>query len=440
MLALFVGGCAAGVIDEQPASTGEEQPEPVKLPRAGKGSPFPARPETEMPSTTPSHPDGAGPFFRVAYDESTAAATLNSWSRNEAALQSDGTLTIATKKGYPGTDPQPADFHGGSFYNGGSFRYATVTSPVWTAATAFDTVTPSFEALTPAGTWIEVHVSAHVVATGEWTKDYSLGVWAHDSSTVRRHSVPGQKDAMGDVVTDRLELASLADAISVTVTLFAADETDVSTSPQLRAVSAITGLRATAPKPITAPNPSFWNKTLAVPKLSQMVYPDDSSSWSAPTSSSMLLGYWGVTATPPKAAQLSSDIVAGGPGNELFDTAFASAAANGGLHSIVTRLASFAQVEPLIAHGIPVAISLAYDDGELAGAPLSHASGHVIVVKGFDAAGQVVVNDPAFASDDTVETTYDRSELSAAWLRAGGTTYVVWPEGKKLPVDPARAY
>ena len=54
--------------------------------------------------------------------------------------------------------------------------------------------------------------------------------------------------------------------------------------------------------------------------------------------------------------------------------------------------------------------------------------------------GGVVVNDPAFATDDAVETTYDRTQLTAAWLRAGGTTYVVWPDAKKLPADPAGAY
>jgi hypothetical protein len=424
--------CADGTVDE-PVTGGDELVDPVKLPRAGAGN---FGPNEETPSTTPSNPDGAGPLFRVAYD-SPAASTLNTFFRNEAALQTDGTLTIATKKGYAGTDPQPADFHGGSFYNGGTYRYATVVSPVWSAATAFDTVTPSFEALTPPGTWIEVHVSAHVASTKEWTKEYSLGVWAHDASTVRRHSVPGQADAMGDVITDTLELTSPADAISVTVTLFSADTT---TSPQLRAVSAITALRSAPVKSVT-PYAEVWGKkTLAVPKLSMMVYPDSGATWSAPTSTSMLLGFFGIESTPPTAAQLSSDVVYGGPGNDLFDTAFATAAANGGLHSMVTKLTSFAQVEPLIAQSIPAAIVVSYGAGELDGAPLESTHGHVLVVKGFTSTGAVIVNDPAFASDATVETTYDRVQLTAAWRRAGGTTYLVWPEGKTLPADPLGAY
>src|SRR5690606_37922217 len=118
-----------------------------------------------------------------------------------------GTITIAQGKGHAGTDPQPTGYYGGSFYNGGTYRYAVATSPVWSAATPFDSVTPSFEALTPKGTWVHVKVAAHIAATGAWTKDYSLGVWAFDESTVRRHSVNGQKDANGDVATDTLELA-----------------------------------------------------------------------------------------------------------------------------------------------------------------------------------------------------------------------------------------
>jgi hypothetical protein len=39
-----------------------------------------------------------------------------------------------------------------------------------------------------------------------------------------------------------------------------------------------------------------------------------------------------------------------------------------------------------------------------------------------------------------VETTYDRNQLTTAWKRSGGTTYVVWPATKKLPVDPLGAF
>ena len=51
---------------------------------------------------------------------------------------------------------------------------------------------PSFDALTPPGTWLKVTLAARV--DGAWTKDYELGVWAFDKEPVARHSVEGQRD------------------------------------------------------------------------------------------------------------------------------------------------------------------------------------------------------------------------------------------------------
>lgn len=89
---------------------------------------------------------------------------------------------------------------------------------------------------------------------------------------------------------------------------------------------------------------------------------------------------------------------------------------------MVTCLSSFAQVEPLVATGIPVAIRVAYGSGQLDGSPIASTPGHLLVVKGFTKGGDVIVNDPAFSSDASVETTYDRGQLTAAWRRSSGTT------------------
>lgn len=371
-----------------------------------------------------------GPLFRAAADE----GALSAFARDEAALAPDGSLVIADGKGHPGDDPRPSGYHGGSFYNGGAYRYAVVTSPAWTAASPFDRVTPSFEASTPPGTWIHVKVAAR--KSGAWTKDYSLGVWAYDESTVRRHSVEAQADADGDVATDTLELADPADALRLTVVLFSED---AAKTPALRAVSAIATKDGAAAAPL-ASDTSVWGKKIAVPKRSQMIYPGGGEVWCSPTSTSMLLAHWGIDETPPDAAKRCHDVVYGGTGNWPFNTAHAAAIDGGKLHAFVTRLSSFAQLERLVSAGIPAAISVAYGPGELGGSPIPDTGGHLIVVVGFAANGDVVVNDPAFGSDATVETTYDRAELTKAWSRSGGTTYVVWPVGTKLPADPLGAF
>jgi len=409
VLFALVGGCANGVVDD-PGVPSEGQPadDLVIVAHSGQGSFNQPSGRSENTATK------GGPFFRASSD-GTGDASLNTFDRDEAALQADGTLTIATKKGVPGSDPQPADYFGGSFYNGGSFRYATVVSPVWQTKDAFDRVTPSFEAFTPAGTWIEVRVTAHLVSTGAWTDWYSLGVWARDASTVRRHSVAAQADAHASVVTDTLDLASKADALQVEVTLFSADDT---ATPQLRAVSAIADRKT--PSAVTALAPfagerAAWGTTLSVPQQSA------TAELSSPTATAMLLGFWGVTSTTTEAADLSKDIVIDGTNNLPFNTAFAAAIADGQLHSMVTRLSSFTEIEPLVAHGFPVAIT----------------ADHTLVVKGFTATGDVIVNDPTL---DAVETTYDRTQLTSQWQSAGGATFVVWPSTVQLPHDPLGAY
>jgi hypothetical protein len=161
----------------------------------------------------------------------------------------------------------------------------------------------------------------------------------------------------------------------------------------------------------------------------------------------MLLAFWadelgasGLRETPPQAATACHDVTYGGTGNWPFNTAHAASMDGGRLHAMVTRLSSFAQVERLVADGVPVAITVSYAAGELARSPIPSTKGHLIVVRGFAADGDVVCNDPAFPSDATVMVTYDRAELTKAWQHSMGTTYVVWPTSKTLPVDPLGAF
>jgi hypothetical protein len=395
-----------------------------------------SRPPADGPAARPP-----GPFYRASADHGDLAA----FTGDEIVALADGTLTLADGAGHDGNDPQPSGYHGGSFYNGTSYRYGSATSPVFVAGAAFDSVTPSFEVVTPPGTWIHVKLAARVAGT--WTKAYSLGVWASDSSTVRRHSVDGQADAEGSVDTDTLTLVAskTADALRVTVVLFSQSP---NVAPSLRAVNAITSnTHGGASSAALAPDMTAWGKVLDVPKRSQMIYPGGGEVWCSPTSTSMLLAYWssqltapGLLETPPQAATRCQDITYGGTGNWPFNTAHAAAMDGGRLHGLVTRLGSFAEVERLVGAGIPVAISVSYGAGELQHSPISSTAGHLIVVRGFSATGDVVCNDPAFPNDASVTVTYDRTELTQAWQHSMGTTYVVWPTSRTLPADPLGAF
>src|SRR5207244_11022018 len=136
-----------------------------------------------------------------------------------------------------------------------------------------------------------------------------------------------------------------------------------------------------------------------VPGGSQMVYPGGGEAWCSPTSTSMAMAYWADRAgsaelnrAVPEAAAATYDWVYRGSGNWPFNTAWA---ASWGLEGFVTRFSGIEQIEAWVAAGVPVVLSLAFEPGELANAPLTRTSGHLLLVRGFTADGDPIVNDPA---------------------------------------------
>ncbi len=89
--------------------------------------------------------------------------------------------------------------------------------------------------------------------------------------------------------------------------------------------------------------------------------------------------------------------------------------------------------ENWVAAGVPLALSYAWSEGSLTGAPIPSSDGHLVVLVGFDAAGNPVINDPAAASDDAVRRVYDRAELETPGTHSGGMVYVVHPPGWAVP-------
>jgi peptidase C39-like protein len=298
---------------------------------------------------------------------------------------------------------------------------------------AFTEAIASWNADTPAGTWIETQIRAQLA--GRWTKWYNLGIWATDSSTIERHSVKLQGDGDGFVAVDTLVLTNkkeAADAFQLKLRLFSAN----SASPSVRNMSVAFSTTPAKPGALTPGNPDLWNRTLAVPECSQMVYPDGGEVWCSPTSTSMVLGYWSHdtgTCAPRVRAAVEGvfDWIYDGHGNWPFNTAYA---ATHGLEGYVARFTSLADAEPWIAAGVPVVISYAWKKSALDGAPIASSNGHLAVLVGFDGAGNPIVNDPAAATDGDVRRTYNRAQLETQWLEtSGGTVYLIYPPGLAVP-------
>ncbi|HYI01056.1 MAG TPA: peptidase C39 family protein [Hyalangium sp.] len=361
---------------------------------------------------------------------------FSSWQLSGASRAADGSLQLLPGQSWAGTDPYgPGGFAGGNYYNGGSFVQGEVTSPIVTSSFAFRQAIASWEASTPTGTWVETFIRVQV--SGTWTKWYSLGVWASDGSTVQRHSATSQSDNVAYVATDTLVVTAKkasATAWQVKVRLFSANGV---ATPSLRASAVTVSLAPDRPSSFPPGSSARWNTVLGVPQCSQMVYPDGGEVWCSPTSTAMVLRYWAGESTtscePHVRASVSGvyDWYYGGHGNWPFNTAYASAQ---GFQAHVARFTSFSQLEPWISAGVPAILSVAWRNGELTGAPIASTAGHLIVLVGFDAAGNPVVNDPAGPSNTTVRRTYYRSQLEPLWQSASaGTAYLIYPQGWTVP-------
>lgn len=343
-----------------------------------------------------------------------------------------------------GEDPEaPGSYDNGiNYYNGSAFFYGTLVSPMHTTQKPITTIVASWNAITPPGTWMEVHV--RVKQGNTWTHWYILPIWASDFSTIHRHSVDGQGDASGTVATDTFYTVSQkATAYQLSITLFSASPTG---SPEVRRIAAIATNDADAQHTPDVPsNRAAWGINLPVPQRSQMLSQYQSSGyggggevWCSPTSTSMVMAYWSnvlhrpdLDQTVPDAARDTYDFTYDGTGNWPFNAAYAG---HYGLHAFVTRMYSMSQVEQWIKAGVPIVMSTAYGAGQLPGSPIPSSNGHLLVIRGFTAHGDVITNDPAAATDNAVQVIYPRAILQKLWLdTSNGTVYVIYPEHWPTP-------
>jgi hypothetical protein len=317
---------------------------------------------------------------------------------------------------------------------------STVTmllGPEQAAPAPFSAAIPSWIAETPAGSWIELRLRARIA--GRWTGFYRIAQWDDRADGSARQSFPEQRDQDGYVNTDTLALAGHADALQPCVLLHAAG----GAPPALRALRVAL---STPGKPALAPT-SYTPRELAIPLRSQMAYPLGNRICS-PASLTMLLAYWHARTADRRLAPFADraavsqlvaprvyDPVYDGYGNWSFNTAYAAAQ---GLDAYVACFDSLAQLEPWIAAGVPVAISVAWKAGELANAPIRSSPGHLLIVAGFDACGRVIVADPRAEPEEEVRRIYDAAQLEAAWLlNSNGMAYLIYPPGWSSLPTPA---
>ncbi|RVX38358.1 peptidase C39-like protein [Nonomuraea polychroma] len=333
-----------------------------------------------------------------------------------------------------------------------TWEYARWTGPERAIGFPATELIASWTADLPQGSWLQAEARAR--NTEGLTKWYSLGRWAYAEGDIRRTSVSGQGDADGTVAVDTFVAAAgkQISAYQLRLTLYRTPGSSV--TPRVRTSGAMASNvpeRKTVP---VSPGGGAWGTELNVPRRSQNVheghYPEwdgGGEAWCSPTSTTMVLGYWGkwpsaqdtawVDPSDPNpevdyAARYTYDHAYQGAGNWPFNTAYAG---RYGMDGFVTRLRSLTELELLIKAGVPVITSQSFKKSELPGAGYG-TNGHLMVIVGFTATGDVIANDPASPSNDAVRRVYPRADFENVWLRSsssGGVAYVVHPPGHPLP-------
>ncbi|MCX6396600.1 MAG: peptidase C39 family protein [Propionibacteriales bacterium] len=338
-------------------------------------------------------------------------------------------------------------------FGGRSYEYATWTSGWTSPATTFTQLVPSWNASTPVGSWVQVLVQVRDTAAKTSTvKD--LGRWTLPDSGLKRSSAGAQSDAVARVATDTL--VSTGKPLRSYRLFVKLMRTAGGSAPVVTSLGAVTSTPSTTLPPTSTPLRTTA-VALAVPAYSQMThvgqapqYGGGGEAWCSPTSLAMVLGYYGrlpaastYTWVPRSysdrwvnhVARLTYDYAYEGTGNWPFNTAYAATRTGS---AFVTRLASLRMAERFVRVGIPLVMSIKFSRGQLANAPISATAGHLVVLVGFTAAGNPIVNDPAAPRNGTVRRTYDRAQFEHAWLRgSAGMAYVVRDAKHPLPPRPS---
>jgi hypothetical protein len=310
---------------------------------------------------------------------------------------------------------------------------------------------PSWAAVTPRGTWVQVEMRVRS-AQGRRSSWDTMARWASHARRFHRMTLGEQSDDLTRVAADTLRSRGVArlQRWQLRVTLFRRAGT--SRTPWLRGIGAMAS-RLPGGNPATARTTMRRTRVVPVPRRSQMIhtghyrrYGNGGEAWCSPTSTTMLLRRWGTGPTDRQtawvgarhkhadvdhAARFVYDYGYNGAGNWAFNTAYANTF---GLHSFVTRLRSLREAEAFVRRGIPLVASVRFGAGDLRGAPISATNGHLMVIRGFQADGDVVVNDPAARRARGVRRVYDRAQFTDAWVGgSGGLVYVIRPRGRELP-------
>jgi hypothetical protein len=292
-----------------------------------------------------------------------------------------------------------------------------------------------------------------------WSRWWSVGCWAETDGEIHPTSVPGQGDETASVSTDVVAARGETSWTSYQLRVSLLRRPGSTETPTVSLLGAVASGPAAARGPVAASSGGKARGVeLRVPAYSQQLHRGQDphlnsggESWCSPTATSMVLGTWGLGPTDAElawvdpsyadpvvnhAARHVFDHAYNGAGNWSFNTAYA---ARYGAEAFVTRLRSLDEAELFVAAGIPLVASVSFRRDQLDGAGYD-TNGHLLVVTGFDEAGDVICHDPAsheLPSNDEVRVVFDRDQFTRVWQdSSAGLVYVIRPADVPLPTHP----
>ena len=286
-------------------------------------------------------------------------------------------------------------------------REGSFHAPVFLPEEGFDRAVPFWNARTAPGE--RVVVRARAMRGGA-----PLGDWVRAATWSREERGPRDAGA-GPVKIDQdtLLIEGGADAIEVRATL--ERDTHEGRGPVLARLG-VTTFSSKRPVPEHARTGDERPPMRTGPYHTQRAEdPEIAMRICGPTSLAMALGACGIATGPATVARAARDpdgAIAFGNWAYLCATA-----AEHGLAAEVVSMRDLGELARALAGDRLAILSLSFDKGELSGAPIESTAGHLVLARGFDEHGNVVVDDPAGRGEADGRVRYRPDELARAWKR-----------------------